>query len=328
MTERKANTAKLLPLLNYDRIIVSFSGGKDSIACVLFLLGLGLRDQMELWHQDVDGRDKPFMDWPCTESYCKAFASAFDLPILFQWRHGGFRREMLKKNEQSQPISFEDLDGSVTTLDSSRSKVATRRLFPQVSGDLRVRWCSSSLKIDVCTKAINNTPRLKTATVLLVTGERGEESPQRAKYSTVEAHKSNTKSRAVHQYRPIQDWSEAQVWDMMREHGVNPHPAYHLGFGRVSCAACIFGNNDQWATVRALMPVTFDEIATHEEDFGKTIHRTLPVVERADKGTPYSYQEEHARLAMSTSYPQERVLVPVSEWVQPAGAYTRCGGPS
>ena len=328
MSDRKPNTAKLLPLLNYDKIVVGFSGGKDSLACVLWLIGLGLRDQIELWHHDVDGKDRQFMDWPCTGPYCEAVAKALNVPLLVQFRNGGFRREMLRCNEQAQAITFQQQpDGDFWSLPSSRSKHSTRRKFPQVSGDLSVRWCSASLKIDVATKAINNSPRFKDAKVLLVTGERGEESKQRSKYAQVEAHKSNTKSRTVHQYRPIQDWTEKQVWQVIQEHGIVAHPAYHLGYGRVSCAHCIFGNNDQWATGRKLLPVSFDEIAQHEQEFGTTIHRSLNVVERADAGTPYAYSQEHAERAVSFE-PFDSVQVKPSEWQQPSGAYKRCGGPS
>jgi 3'-phosphoadenosine 5'-phosphosulfate sulfotransferase (PAPS reductase)/FAD synthetase len=322
---RKTDNAEMLPFADYDVIIVSFSGGKDSIACVLKLIDLGLKDKIELWHQDVDGRADQFMDWPCTESYCAAFAKAFDLPILYQWRHGGFEREMLKENEKAQPISFEDLDGTVITKGSERSKVSTRRMFPQVTANLSQRWCSSALKIDVCTKAINNLPRLKEAKILLVTGERSEESSARSKYRTVEAHKSNGKSRVVHQWRAIQDMTEEGVWELLEKHGVQPHPAYRMGFGRVSCAACIFGNPDQWATIRAIMPDTFSKIAVYEEDFGKTIHRKLPVITRADAGVPYAHTDEVRELAMSRSYPEDQIIV--DDWSMPSGAYKHCGGP-
>jgi len=41
----------------YDKILVAFSGGKDSIACVLHLLDLGIpRSSIELHHHLVDGR--------------------------------------------------------------------------------------------------------------------------------------------------------------------------------------------------------------------------------------------------------------------------------
>lgn len=47
---------QLLKLDQYDCILVSFSGGKDSLACVVHLLELGVDpSKIELWHQCVDG---------------------------------------------------------------------------------------------------------------------------------------------------------------------------------------------------------------------------------------------------------------------------------
>ena len=43
----------LEPLENYDKIIVLFSGGKDSLASLLYLLELGVpEDKIELWHHN------------------------------------------------------------------------------------------------------------------------------------------------------------------------------------------------------------------------------------------------------------------------------------
>ena len=183
------NTSELLPFPEYDLIIVSYSGGKDSTACLLHLLELGVpREQIELWHQAVDGRpgvDPRFFDWPCTESYCRAFAQVMNVPIKFQWREGGMEREINKVNAPLAPASFELPDGSIGTV-GGHGDPHTRLMFPMPTRDLRVRWCSSTLKIDVASAAINNDPRLKNANVLMVTGERRQESPNRAKYATVE----------------------------------------------------------------------------------------------------------------------------------------------
>ena len=96
------------PKLNqYDTIIVAFSGGKDSTACFLHLLDIGVpKEKIELWHHSIDGEpgSEPFMDWPITESYCKNFADAFKVPIYFSWRHGGFKRELLKPNGCSRQL--------------------------------------------------------------------------------------------------------------------------------------------------------------------------------------------------------------------------------
>ena len=46
---------KLLPLEEYDLIIVLFSGGKDSTACYYKLLELGVpKEKIELWHHDIE----------------------------------------------------------------------------------------------------------------------------------------------------------------------------------------------------------------------------------------------------------------------------------
>jgi 3'-phosphoadenosine 5'-phosphosulfate sulfotransferase (PAPS reductase)/FAD synthetase len=330
--ERRPNTTTIRDLDWYDSCLVSFSGGKDSIALALSLLKKGVaRERIILMHQHVDGEPGvglPFMDWPCTEGYCRAFARATGMRLLFQWRHGGFHREMMKENAMIAPVSFELLDGGIGTVGGVRGKVSTRRLFPQVTADLSKRWCSPSLKIDVAAMAINNEPRFKKARILFLSGERRQESAARSRYAEMEQHRTHTRSRHVDHWRMVIDWSEQQVWDIMREFRVMPHPAYRLGWGRVSCLACIFGQADQWASVRLIAPDLFNRIALYERDFGKTIHRGRSVVDLANRGTPYPqcYDPELVALVMGRDYPTHLALT--DNWTLPPGAFKHCGGPS
>ena len=106
---RKPDSRDLLPLESYHRILVSFSGGKDSLALVLDLLEQGVsRDRIQLWHQCVDGEagvDESLADWPCTEPYVRAVGKALGIRTLFQWRLGGFLGEMLKENTlRTRPV--------------------------------------------------------------------------------------------------------------------------------------------------------------------------------------------------------------------------------
>ena len=319
-------------LAGYDRYVVFFSGGKDSVACVLHLLEMGVdRDRIELHHHLVDGREgSALMDWPVTEAYCAAFARAFGLRLFLSWKEGGFEREMTRDNARTAPIAFESEDGSIVRTGGDRGTLGTRRKFPQVSADLRVRWCSAYLKVDVGARVLTTEPRFLAGRTLVLTGERAEESSARAKYCSFELHRSDNRSgrrvkRHIDHWRPIHAWAEADVWEILKRHRVNPHPAYHLGLGRTSCRTCIFGSPAQWATVRLHFPASFNRIAQYEQEFGTTIHRSRTVNELADRGVPYECDAKWIEIAESTTF-DEPILV--DNWTLPKGAFGESAGPS
>jgi 3'-phosphoadenosine 5'-phosphosulfate sulfotransferase (PAPS reductase)/FAD synthetase len=336
----------LIPdLASYDHIIVYFSGGKDSLACLLHLLDSGADPaRIELWHHEIDGREgSRLMDWPITPGYCKAVAQHFKLPIYFSWREGGFEREMLRHEALTAPVHFETPDGEVIRGGISGTP-NTREKFPQVSANLSVRWCSASLKIDVAARAICNQDRFLGKRTLTISGERAEESPARAKYAEFEPDRTDRRNgrrrmRHVDRWRAVHDWSEAQVWAIIEKHLINPHPAYWLGWGRVSCMMCIFGNQNQWASARRLLehgrqewealkadqPDQFARVAAYEAQFGTTIHRTRSVVESADLGTPYQLDPDKARQALAEEFTEQVLL---AEWRMPPGAFGESAGPS
>src|SRR3546814_9790624 len=107
---------------SYARILVAFSGGKDSVASLLALIEAGVSlDRIELHHHDVDGGAGVFMDWPCTTDYCRAFAREFGLPLYLSSKDGGLGREMDRRHSPTTPIVFEPLDRKSTRLNSSHS---------------------------------------------------------------------------------------------------------------------------------------------------------------------------------------------------------------
>jgi len=323
-------------LSSYDHIIVAFSGGKDSLACVLRLLSKGvLPESIELWHHDIDGGGG-FMDWPCTPSYCNAVAAALDMTILHSWKHGGFKREMLRDGDATAPTTFQTLtdEGDIYEMTvGGKGPTGTRLKFPQVSANLSVRWCSSYLKIDVCAAALKNDPRFRSKRTLIVTGERAEESASRSNYKTFEPHKADLRNgrkyqRHIDHWRPVHGWLEAEVWMIIQEYGIVPHPAYRMGWGRLSCMSCIFGNANQWASVRYVAPARFEEIASFEEQFETTIQRKLSIRQLADRGKAYQGIDPWlVELAMAPVYTQN-VQGGVSDWEMPLGAFGDSTGPT
>lgn len=329
-------------LASYDRIVVAFSGGKDSLAALLKtikkLKALGVdMSKVEIHHHDVDGDGDVFMDWVVTRSYCEAVAAHFGIAIYFSHKVGGFKREMFRDNTPTAPIRFEiplEDGGKAWREVGGEGPLNTRLKFPQVSADLSVRWCSGYLKIDVMARLITNQERFNHSRTLVITGERAQESTARAKYLTFEPHRTDKRDgrlgRHVDHWRPIHDWKELQVWEIIKEFGIVPHVAYQLGWGRLSCMTCIFGSADQWATIQAIFPERFEAIANPEESLGVTIRRGETIRQLASKGTPYAAalnRPDLVALANSREWTQP-IWVPSSEWELPAGAFGESAGPT
>lgn len=329
-----------LNVSDYDTVIIAFSGGKDSLACALWAIEKGFKN-IELWHHLVDGREgSTLMDWRITDAYCEAVAEALGLPLYYSWLQGGFEGAMLKENARKRPTSFECPDGSVKQAGGVKGKLATRRMWPEKSAKMPKRWCSPELKIDVCAIAIRNQDRFNDSRTLVVTGERAEESAARASYLEFEPDRSDNRDgrnkRHVDRARPIHKWDESKVWEIIERHRIDPHPAYKLGWSRLSCMACIFGSANQWATIKAIAPEKFAKIVSLENEMNHTVNTRkegkafigISVETVAESGTPYPAalnNPELVKLALGDKYDDPVI---VDQWVLPAGAFGENAGPS
>lgn len=179
--DQKTYLQELLPLDDYNCIIVLFSGGKDSAAAYFKLLELGVpKEKIELWHHDIDGgHPTRRMDWPCTQNYVRSFAKAEGVILRVSERVNGFWGEVYRVGA-SYPIEYEGDDGEIHTCPLSAKQIESERLraqilaemspeeseqlkqfgcrlkFPAKSGDLSRRWCSAYLKIDVASAVLRN----------------------------------------------------------------------------------------------------------------------------------------------------------------------------
>lgn len=350
---------QLLPLSCYQKIIVAFSGGKDSLALGLMLLDMGVRpENMEWWHHLIDAPGQPRrFDWPCTEGYVRAVGRAFGVPVRFSWKDGGFEGELFREDSPTKGVYYEDEHRELRYLPPAaaaefckcrrrfdderqahcpecgalRRGFGTRLKYPMPTANLSTRWCSPYLKIDVAKRVLSNDPRFASGRFLMLTGERRQESDARQLYQEAELHRSSNSKRRVHHWRGVIDWREEDVWAMIERHRVLPHPCYYVGFSRCSCMCCIFNDRGRWAAVKQLAPERFDWHAANERRFALTIKPKESVERQAacgdsalDAAPPWAI-----RLAMAEEFPADRVFVPADEpWRLPMGAYRRQGGPT
>ncbi|MBD8523738.1 phosphoadenosine phosphosulfate reductase domain-containing protein [Lysinibacillus fusiformis] len=335
-TPNQKPSINLLPLSEYDHVIISESGGKDSMACLFYLLDLGVpKEKIELWHQCVDGKGidhVELMDWPVTESYIESVGKLFGIKTFYQWRSGGIYNELMRKDSLTGDVYYTTEAGEVIHLPTRNGKKNTRMKWPAMSPDLRIRWCSPYVKIDVFRRVLNNHPTYKNKKILVVTGERREESSNRAKYAEAEIHTCSNKSRLVHAWRPVIDWTEQQIWDSYEKRLFLPHPAYLLGWNRTSCFGCIFSTADLWAMMREIAPERFNQLVRLEQELNHTIDTSrLNLNDKANLGSldrlPKDFRvSKWVQMALTKNFSVTDLVM--DKWEVPAGAFRgNVGGP-
>jgi 3'-phosphoadenosine 5'-phosphosulfate sulfotransferase (PAPS reductase)/FAD synthetase len=305
--------------------IITFSGGKDSIAMYLHVkYNLGIdNSNIELHHHEVDGMENNFFDWPCTPSYCIAFAKHFDVPLFFSYRKGGIKREILRNNETLQSVFYQQKPNGeyfeVKSQDKERF-YSTRNMFPAVSGDLRTRWCSSTVKIDVLSRLIANNPNYKSGDFIICTGERRSESAIRSKYAEVEVYRGASKKRNAILWRPVIDFSDNQVWELMKLHSIQPHPAYMLGWSRCSCMTCIFNSANTWATLKEINPIAIARIKVLESKIQHTMYHKMDIYGKANAGKSFSVKNDDYEYWKNQALGVFSAPIITNNWTLPLGA--------
>lgn len=390
---------ELLPLEEYDLIVVLFSGGKDSTACYYKLLELGVpKSKIELWHHDIDGgHPTRNMDWRCTRNYVRSFAEAEKVPLRVSYRINGFFGELYRIGA-SEPVEWvEPATGEIMRcklssnylkclelkrictkdMEEQLKKYGHRMKFPAKSGDLSRRWCSAYLKIMVAESVISNLDRLdelaklggkrhkfpakgstlngrwcsgslkasvqdsvtscmertkENVKILVVSGERRGESKGRSMYNEMEIHRTNAEKKAhrtVHQWRPVIDYSEKDVWEVMKRHKANPHPCYRAGWNRCSCAQCIFSTPPLFAGIRELYPDEYEKLRQDEIILGFTLDNKCDLDTFVGDAKSCVYWDDEAAIhsLLSGEFSVDDVYVK-GKWMYPAGAFHGAeGGP-
>lgn len=208
-----------------------------------------------------------------------------------------------------------------------------RHRFPAKGSSAQGRWCSGALKAAVMDSVIANVEKtMKQTRVLVVSGERRGESIGRSRYNEMELHRANAvyrNKRTVHQWRPVIDYSEIDVWEVMKRHHINPHPAYRCGWNRCSCAMCIFSQPRHFAGIKELYPEEYEALVQDEKRLNFTIDnkRDLNAYVGCAKSCVYHGDKAALRSLVTGEFTVKDVHV-TGDWMYPAGAFHGSeGGP-
>ncbi len=208
-----------------------------------------------------------------------------------------------------------------------------RGKFPAKGGTHQGRWCSGNLKAAVQDSVTSNLEKTKSnVKILVVSGERRGESAGRAKYNEMEIHRTNAEAKAhrtVHQWRPVIDYSEIDVWEVLKRNRIAPHPCYRAGWNRCSCAMCIFSTPKLFAGIRELYPEDYELLRQDEKILGFTLDNKCNLDEfvGAADSCVYHGDQEAIRSLITGEFGVSDIYVK-GKWMYPAGAFHGAeGGP-
>lgn len=301
----------LIGLSGYDWILVSTSGGKDSVCALHEAVrrcdAAGVqRDRIVAVHCEL-GR----MEWPGCSDLAEMQAAELGVRCLFVSRRQGELIEQIRaRGMWPSPAN------RYCTSDQKRAQV--RRVATALASALAgrsPRRGAFELPPDIAARAAARGAERRQVRILSVMGMRAAESPARSKLPVFETIIDNRNQR-LDVWLPIHGWSVEDVWRHIHatqapyhraydldadpsffRRATSPDPASHAGMGRLSCTFCIFAPRE--AAVRAGIerPELLAELAALEVEMGHTF--------RVD----YSLGEVQADIAAG------RVVVgPISSW--------------
>jgi 3'-phosphoadenosine 5'-phosphosulfate sulfotransferase (PAPS reductase)/FAD synthetase len=229
-----------------SKIVVSISGGKDSIACLLLALEEYGPEPVIAHHQVIPE------DWPGTVEYNMQVCNYLGVPLYTAQAHYyGYECEQCQAHyltsfERPFCRACKSREGrQIALVQSLLDLVTWRGMWPS----LDVRFCTSYLKRDVFNMWTRRNSDLLGPSSVVVMGERWRESRGRARLPSI---RQRTNLLHLTEYRPILDYRRIDVFRKAREYGIEPHYCYKAqgmtdedmyerdveGGPRMSCVIC------------------------------------------------------------------------------------------
>lgn len=178
-----------------DRLVVSFSGGKDStVTADLTINALGTASIVHIFGNTT-------LEFPTTGEYAERYRHNHPHAIF-----------MVAKNEEQNFMDVCDDIGPPARM---------------------MRWCCSMFKTGPITRTLNSL--FRNEQILTFYGIRKAESVSRSKYNRIEDDAESVKIQKQTVASPIFFWKDIDIWLYILSKEIDFNYAYRLGYDRVGC---------------------------------------------------------------------------------------------
>jgi len=209
------------------KVIVNFSGGKDSTVAILEARKCYPKEEIILCYQDTGAE---YLETP---AHVENIASQLNLPLV-----------VLKREEDFWDITRK------------------RKFFPTPG----LRWCTEYLKRSLLNKWLTANFRGTDTEVIVVTGIRAEESVRRAKHQEWEDPRDNHIVLSASKiWYPCLHMSEKEVKARVVAEGLPLHPCYEFS-PRCNCWCCIFAPPAQVRLYAEMHPELYEKACLLEDE--------------------------------------------------------------
>ena len=214
-----------------EKIVISFSGGKDStVVADLVVNALGNPSLVHIFGDTT-------LEFPTTIEYAERYRNSH--------KHAIF--QIAKNNEQDFMTVCEDIGPPARMM----------------------RWCCSMFKTGPITRVLNNLYREQK--ILTFYGIRKAESLTRSKYNRVEGDSESLKIQKQTVASPIFFWTDVDIWLYILTKKIDFNEAYRRGYDRVGCWCCPNNNIRAQFMSAIFMPEKSEQWRNFLVEFAKKI---------------------------------------------------------
>jgi 3'-phosphoadenosine 5'-phosphosulfate sulfotransferase (PAPS reductase)/FAD synthetase len=232
------------------KVLISYSGGKDSQACLIYAVKEYGVEKCEAVFCDT-GWENP-QTYDHIQQTCKDLG--VPLVVLKSKKYDGFI-DLARKKKRFPSTKARFCTSELKVIPSIDYVLSHTENIIVVEGIRKAESFSRSLMQPACTYFKS----------YFEPNAKGKTQNYRKKDVLAWCEKYN-----ADRIRPIFDWEAQQVIDYIRDNGQQPNPLYYQGFTRVGCFPCIMSRHGGVKRIIDNFPQQWETLKKYEKELGTT----------------------------------------------------------